>query len=408
MKAKWTWLVYMAGDNNLEGAGVGDLNEMKRVGSNKDLNIVVQFDTEQQQTTRYLVQRNRLKTVQTMDGVNCGDPKVLTDFIKWGKKNYPAERYALVVWNHGGGWEDADVDYDANRAVKIKPLRAARGLSAKRSLFRRTRDTLGGIKLAHNRLIAIDCGARDYLDNQELRKAVEKSHVMIDILGCDACLMNMLEIAYEMRETAKFMVGSEETEPGTGWPYADILAGLVKKPDMATADVAKLIVTKYAAWYKQNGDPQCDRCATQSAFDLAKIETMAQAVDQLADRLREKISTNSAVLAKSLSSALAFEMPDYVDLGSLVGKIAANTSSGNPVAKAAKAVASAVREKDGFVVANGTWGGTVRNATGVSMFFPSRPQSFTVSELLEQYDRLLFTKAHPAWRKLIKAYVNNL
>ncbi len=79
--AKWTWLVYMAGDNNLEGAGYDDLKEMRKVGSTPAVNVLVQFDTEQNKTTRYRVEKNKLTTLKAMPGVNSGDPNVLTDFL---------------------------------------------------------------------------------------------------------------------------------------------------------------------------------------------------------------------------------------------------------------------------------------------------------------------------------------
>lgn len=90
-QAEWTWLIYMAGDNNLEGAGKEDLDEMQKVGSDSKVKIVVQFDTEENKTTRYLVEKNNLKVLEEILGVNCGDRMVLTDFIKWGTKNYPAK-----------------------------------------------------------------------------------------------------------------------------------------------------------------------------------------------------------------------------------------------------------------------------------------------------------------------------
>ena len=102
--SQWTWLVYMAGDNNLEGAGRDDLAEMKQVGSTADVNIIVQFDTEENQTTRYRVEKKKARVLQQLPGVDCGDPKVLTEFIKWGTQNYPAKHYLVDVWNHGGGW----------------------------------------------------------------------------------------------------------------------------------------------------------------------------------------------------------------------------------------------------------------------------------------------------------------
>src|SRR5205085_910475 len=98
------------------------------------------------------------------------------------------------------------------------------------------------------RAIAIDVGSQDYLDNQELRAAVASAMPAkgkFDILACDACLMNMVEVAYEMRDTAGLLVGSEETEPGAGWPYKAILAGLAKRPEMAPTELAKLIVDEY-------------------------------------------------------------------------------------------------------------------------------------------------------------------
>src|SRR5438552_18415931 len=104
MSAQWTWLVYMAGDNNLQGAGNDDLAEMKKVGSTADVNVIVQFNTEQNTTTRYLVEKNKLKTLQTKAGVDHGEPKVLTRFIKWATTNYPAHHYLLAQWNHCGCW----------------------------------------------------------------------------------------------------------------------------------------------------------------------------------------------------------------------------------------------------------------------------------------------------------------
>src|SRR5690242_8672863 len=118
--AQWTWLVYMAGDNNLEGAGKDDLKEMKQVGSTPDVNVLVQFDTEQNKTTRYRIEKNKLKVLQTMPGVNCGNPKILTEFIQWGMQNFPAQRYLVDIWNHGGGWENLppNYNYDAIRLAR--------------------------------------------------------------------------------------------------------------------------------------------------------------------------------------------------------------------------------------------------------------------------------------------------
>src|SRR5689334_6641214 len=139
LQSEWTFLVYMAGDNNLEGAGKEDLEEMKKVGSTSQVKIIVQFDTEENKTTRYLIEKDKLTTLQELPGVDTGDPKVLTDFIKWGINKYPANHYLLDVWNHGGGWEKLPSDFNYDNFRGIKPSLFASNIKrVRRSLFRTT------------------------------------------------------------------------------------------------------------------------------------------------------------------------------------------------------------------------------------------------------------------------------
>src|SRR6185369_18078988 len=102
------------------------------------------------------------------------------------------------------------------------------------------------------------------LDNIELKKVLtgikKKLSRKIDILGMDACLMSMVEVYYQMRGLADYSVGSEESEPGDGWPYDRILKALAAKPAMTPEELAKAIVSQYLASYK-SGDN-----VTQSAL----------------------------------------------------------------------------------------------------------------------------------------------
>ena len=111
---QWTVMVYMAGDNNLDGAGVVDLEEMKKVGSTNQLNVIVQFDRQgkDQATNRYYVRKGgpvARDVVESLGETNMGDPKVLEDFVTWSAKHYPAKHTLLVLWNHGAGWDDANL-----------------------------------------------------------------------------------------------------------------------------------------------------------------------------------------------------------------------------------------------------------------------------------------------------------
>jgi len=385
----------MAGDNNLQSAGGADLVEMKRVGSTADVNVIVQFDTEANKTTRYRVEKNKLKVLQQMPGVNCGDPKVLTSFLKWGVKTFPAKRYLVDVWNHGGGWENLPADYNYAGLRSLKPAQAHRRLRLGRAIFKTT------VKAIHRRpaaarAIAIDCGSHDYLDNQELRKAIAAAMPggkKFDVLACDACLMNMLEIAYGMKDTATVMVGSEETEPGEGWPYAAILKGLVAKPSMSPADLSKLVVSEYGKYFTK-----AHTAATQSALALDRIAGIASAVNALASALIADIHNVAGAVTLARDRAQKYEMPEYIDLGDFAKQLAARVPNNPAIQSATSAVAAAlnVGSPSAFVLANTTTGANVAKSTGVSIYFPHE------EDYSPDYGDLLFSQ-QGQWKALLTA-----
>jgi hypothetical protein len=395
--AQWTWLVYMAGDNNLESAGKEDLDEMRQVGSTPQVNVLVQFDTEENKTTRYRVEKKRLRTVGRMPGVDCGDPKVLTDFIRWGIEHYPAEHYLVDVWNHGGGWENLPADFDYDSIRSAKPALARKLQRIKRSLFRTTAHKIASAPET-TRAIAIDCGSHDYLDNQELQTAIAKALPdgrKLDILGCDACLMNMLEIAYEMKDTVGVLVGSEETEPAAGWPYAVILSALTATPGMSAAELGRTIAGAYGDWYQRHGSIVRDRAATQSALDIGQIAPVAQSVNALAGALLKDLGPSSGAIALARQKAQAFEYPEYVDLGDFAAQLIQRLPSGAPSTAEARAVQAAL---GAFVTENKTWGRGVNRATGVSIYFPTDERDYA-----PDYAALKFTQ-DVCWDKLLQAF----
>jgi Clostripain family len=396
-QAEWTWLIYMAGDNNLEGAGKEDLDEMKKVGSDTKINIVVQFDTEANKTTRYLVEKNNLKVLQEMPGVNCGDPNVLTEFIKWGTKNYPAKYYLVNVWNHGGGWENLPADYNWDNvrgSIRASnPLKQTKINRLTRALFVTT------IKEVHRkiqrspdpyRLIAMDVGSQDYLDNQELRKAIYgglPNGKKIDILGCDACLMNMVEICYENRDIADYMVGSEEVEPGSGWPYTMILKKLSSNPEMSPRDLSKVIAQEYGQYYENEGDKMADQFVTQSAIDLAQVKSVADSVNELAEIFIKDLNKLKKDVSFARDSAQKFSTPEYIDLVSFLEQLTKELPNNKEVKDAVKKISDKIKgPTSSLVIANATWGDRVKDANGVSIYFPTK------ENYLPDYSDLLFSK----------------
>ena len=417
----WTIMVYMAGDNNLDSAGAVDLAEMKKVGSTNGINILVQFDREGKDmaTNRYYVQKGGAvdkDKIADLGETNMGDPKVLEDFVSWGVKTYPAKHYLLVLWNHGAGWDDAnlyqgDVFSGATPPVsrKAQPVvtRGAAGgakpiaFAQARAGLTRTRRALFNTTVAaavKQRGIAYDDQAQDFLDNIELKKVMTKIKKSlkrkVDILGMDACLMSMAEVAYQMRDVADYSVGSEETEPGDGWPYDRILKTLAAKPSMTPEEFSKTIVTQYLASYKGSDN------VTQSAVRLGELKALAAAVDGLAKALKNTLgdAASRAAIINVRAQVQEYSRPydDYCDLLDLCDFLNKEVSDGS-VKTACVAVKDAAASA---LVAAGYKGTAVDYSRGISIYFPKR-------KLSPLYKTLDFTK-ESAWDEFLKAYLAGL
>src|SRR5215211_3149015 len=101
----WTFMVYMAGFNNLSSAATEDLDEMRTVGSTDDLNVVVFIKRLDRDSAERIVVRKDGQGEQAdqVGNADSGNPQTLVDFVRWAAKAAPADRYALVVWGKSGG-----------------------------------------------------------------------------------------------------------------------------------------------------------------------------------------------------------------------------------------------------------------------------------------------------------------
>jgi hypothetical protein len=286
---RWTVMVYMAADNDLESAAHSDLVEMLKVGSSEALDIVVQFDSREERTLRHHVLPKKLQPAEPpMGETNAGDPAVLAGFIKWARARYPAQHYLLVIWNHGTGWEDVRADFDWS---SIRSSRQTRELD--NAIFAST------VRAAHARVagaraVGLDATSRDFLDNEELRRGLSDGLAgdRLDVLGFDACLMGLVEIGYQLRDQACFMVASQELEPHYGWPYEGVLGGLRQNPEITPRELSRLIVRAYGEMgVRIRGATKY----TQSALDLAQIGTTYKLVQALAGRLNADYPANLAL-----------------------------------------------------------------------------------------------------------------
>ena len=414
---QWTVMVYLAGDNNLDSAGVIDLREMKKVGSTDQINVIAQFDRQGRDisTRRFFLRPGGAiddDAVMSLGETNTGNPGVLEDFILWGAKNYPAQHYLLVIWNHGQGWDDTNVYRLAKDKLKLtinrrglimgEPMKKSsatvafnhvRYLSA--GSFRHALFSTSIEEALSMRAIALDDNAMDFLDNIELKRLLlsvkNKIGRKIDILGMDACLMSMAEVMYQVRDSVTFAVGSEETEPEDGWPYEGIIFALASKPTMTPQELSTTIVKKYLASYSATDG------VTQSACDLTKTKEMATAIELLARALAQGLpvlSSRSAII-KSRTQVQSYANPDYVDLIDLCKLLQANSVGAN-ITSACKNLID-ILSTNKTIMSSGYKGKGVRNSHGLSIYFPLRK----ISPLYSKLDLSRKT----GWGNFLKAFL---
>ena len=405
---KWTFMVYLAGDNNLSDAGVTDLEEMAAVGSTADVNIVAEFDRigNEAHSKRYYVKKGELQELVDLGETDCGDPNVLLNFIRWSVENYPAERYALVLWNHGGGWAPSDLDQIATE-VKAKEYGRTEGSqrsgsSLGKALFRSTWESILSLETSLDRSICIDDGSGHSLDTVELGKvlklAVDAFGQQIDLMGMDACLMSNFEVAYQARDYVKCVVASEENEPFDGWPYTEVLQKLVDEPDIATTAFGAHIVDAYVASYANT-----NKHVTQSALDMSKVDTLAGPLDELADALLAQLAQVPGAefeIWKAQSRSKSFADREMWDIAHFCEELEQHTTD-SAVKQAARKIIDALEAGTGnFVVAEAHQGNALAHCRGVTIYLKDREYGVEISRYYADLDYA----AHHNWDKMLEAY----
>lgn len=404
--AKWTFMVYMAGDNSLSDAGDTDLAEMRKVGSTADANVIVQFDNAGTEgTRRFRVQKGGNDLLESLGKTDSGDPKVLLAFVEWALGKYPADRYALILWNHGGGWEPSEMDRIA-RSVKARGYSDRESIERsatplRRAFFRPTLETIFNLTSPQERAICSDDGSGHSLDTVELGNVLADIKKMLngkklDMLGMDACLMSNLEVAYQAKPYVGYVVASEESEPNEGWPYEAVLSKLVANPAISTADFASHIVHAYVKSYidmHYTGD------VTQSAFDLAQAAALTTSLDHLADALIARLPAAANQIWKAQRRTKRFwhnTLADITNFGEEMKKATRNAA----IRGAADEIRVALQSGAGkFVLAESHNGSGVTRCGGATIYLPS-----ALTGISRYYADLAYAKDH-RWLAMLQAYL---
>jgi PKD repeat protein len=389
VRPHWTYAVYMAADNTLAPDGIGDLLEMERIGSSKQLSVVVQAEFSQRHlrsqsgpiapaavglttydTSRFAITKDAspndtVNSVQTPIGSrDMGSNAALEEFINFVKTNHPADHTALVLWNHGSGWQGVCQDETAGSFMALSTLRTA----------------------------------------------LRNTNAHFDVINFDACLMAMYETTFMLQGHADFIAFSEELEPGKGDPYDLILGRLAASPTMTASELAQTIATKFREFYAappENGA----QSITKSAVDMSKFADADAAVGAFATSLTAALQAERPAIEQSRDASQVYSFPGIHDLVDFIAQLRTRTQNAELLANA-QAVETAVTA---LVIANEFLTGNrqtpegapanMDRSRGLSILIP-RADEFrdTGSASFAAYQSLA-GDTHPAWIDFVQVLI---
>jgi len=299
------------------------------------------------------------KVLADLGQIDMSDGKTLEDFLVWGMKKYPAKHYIVLFSDHGAGFLGAEED---------------RGSLMSMPAIRET-----------------------------LEKVAEKTGKKPDIIAFDACLMAQAEVAYELKDSAKYLIASEETIGGDGYPYSEILPRI----DAALAEgksdpkeISKIFV-------EEAENVNESSTMTLSAIDLGAIGKVVSAANDLAKHILEgKADLEDVRDALRYTQRYSVDSPamapygDFRDLWDAADRLQSNPNITNKEIK--KDLAEIKKAIDAAVVSEEHMDDEdYEGSHGISIYAPRRDKSVD-SSLMESYDELKMSK-RTKWNELIKA-----
>ncbi len=335
----WAVYWYLCGSDleSNNGCATIDLMEMMEVQLPEEVNVVIQTGgaavwqneyMDPSKLQRWLYNSEGLQLLEEQDAANMGDAQTLYEFLEFANTNFPAERIAVTFWNHGGG-------------------------SVSGAAF----DELYGL---------------DSLDLAEMYQAfnavwpADKDNPSLELVGFDTCLMATVDVAAVFQDFARYLVASEEEEPGNGWYYTGWLGELAANPDMEGDDLGIAICNSFYEGCEAVGTQEQ---TTLSVTDLTRLAPLLEAYESFGQEALVAASQDPGFFAELGRAAAQSEnyggntreqgYTNMVDMGHLARQTAWMLPS-------AQAVCDALADCVIFRV-----GGVYRaEATGLSCFYP--------------------------------------
>ncbi len=245
----WAVYWYLCGSDLETNGGFAtiDLIEMMEVRLPESVNVVIQTGgaavwqndlMDSGKIQRWLYNSEGLQLIEEQETANMGDAQTLYDFLYFANENFPADKVAVTFWNHGGG-------------------------SVTGAAF----DEIHGL---------------DSLDLVEMYQAfdavwpADTENPALELVGFDTCLMATIDVAATFQNFAKYLVASEEVEPGNGWLYSGWVGALAEDPTMEGDDMGIAICNSYYEGCEAVGTQDQ---TTLSVTDLTKLTPLLEAYE---------------------------------------------------------------------------------------------------------------------------------
>lgn len=396
---EWTALIYVQANNNLSPYALKNFNDMIAVGSNDTMTSLVQwYQPGQAGTWRYKIEKGKMVLEECnatpSDGSSAHD---LVDAMRWAVTKHPAQKYSLVLWDHGLGiidptwgnhrpWASKELLNIDPEFVKNNPRIQISGLTVEHAdnlaLTSTTQQLDTIITETLQRGILFNEQSKTYMDNQNLSQALKDISTQVlkgkklDILGMDACLMAMVEISYLAHRYASILVASQEVELANGWNYA-AFGHLLSTKNSSPSLIAQGIVKSYEQYYKNRV-----QFYTQSAINLELVDLIKDNIDLVIGSFKacQGLKNNDiiALAKKARRSCLQLSSSNYVDLYTFYADFYHQLSTSGKSFTRSKTV-DALKESltlgmqliEQAVIAN-TSGKNLARAKGLSIYFPQR------------------------------------
>ena len=380
IRRSWTIVMYMAADNDLESAAILDINEMEAADiEGSGITVLALIDRAEgydgtngnwTDTRLYEIKHdedglngniiseriscNTLGLLKDADSeLDMADPNVLHNVLRFAQKQYPASEYGLVMWGHGTGWRGGTVaaTAEAGAAGSTRSYGTVVATDATSSA------AISGGTPSGYRAFAIDDYSASYMTISQVHDAISKLPKKLGFIGFDTCYGALLESAWEFRNDAQFMVGSENIVPSNGWNYQIFLDSAAAETCQNATDstaaqaqassraVQTSQVMRAAASAGDAGSPaetlaDCAvaafseqytgmASASISKINLSKVEGLKSAFERFCASVISGITSSSAarnVLNCVMSDVVSFSYPGsacdmYIDLYSFVNQM---------------------------------------------------------------------------------------